>query len=212
MKRFAALLFMMMVTTALFAEGPLRRDPFASEVRSILSEYRDRAPADLKFGEIEDLAAALSVPAQKSAYVRESAAASMIVPGLGQFKNGDPVAGALFLLGDLAVTAGTVVGLYFLLPPELRFDQLDYVNTPYPDIHAAWESAAANSTMAQTLPFWGVATGGMILKHVVAHVSARHAARLAVSNIERGEVTFEPRAGFIGDFHGRPGLGFGLRY
>ena len=136
----------------------------------------------------------------------------MLIPGLGQFKNGDPLAGTLFLLGDLAVTAGTAVGLYFLLPPELRSDQLDYFSTPYADIHAAWETAAANATMAQTLPFWGVATGGMILKHIVSHVSARHAARLAVSNIERGGVTFEPRAGFIGSFHGRPGPGFGLRY
>ena len=212
MKRHAALLFMMMITVTMFAEGPLRSDPFAGEVRDILSEYRDRAPADLTFGEIEELASALSVPAQKSAYVRKSAAASMVIPGLGQFRNGDPLAGTLFLLGDLAVTAGTAVGLYFLLPPELRFDQLDYVNTPYTDIHAAWETAATNATMAKTLPFWGVATGGMILRHIVSHFSARHAARLAVSNIERGEVTFEPHAGFITDLHGRPGMGFGLRY
>jgi TM2 domain-containing membrane protein YozV len=212
MKRCAALLILVAVTAALFAEGPLRGDPFATEVRDILSGYRDRAPADLTFGEIEELAAALSVPAQKSAYVRKSSVASMVVPGLGQFMNGDPLAGSLFLLGDLTVTIGTTVGLYFLLPPELRFDQLDYFNTSYTDIHAAWETAARDATVAQTLPFWGVASGGMILKHIVAHVSARHAARLAVSNIERGEITFEPRAGFLAGFHGRPGIGFGLRY
>ena len=182
----------------------------AEEYESILAEYRDRAPADLTFGEIEELSAALSIPAQKMAYVRSSAMASMMVPGLGQFKNGDALGGALFLLSDIAIVTGTAVGLYFLLPPELRFDQLDYFNSPPSDIHAAWETAHETATFREMLPIMGVATGGLVLKHLVAGFSARHASKLAAENIQNGTVTFEPRAGMMS--HGRMGMGFGIRY
>jgi hypothetical protein len=191
-------------------DGMHHGDLFAEEYADILSQYRDRTPANLTFGEIEELSGALSIPAQKMAYVRHSAMASMLVPGLGQFKNGDALAGTLFLLSDIAIVAGTAVGLYFLLPPELQFGQLDYFNTPPTDIHAAWETAHETATFREMLPIMSVATGGLILKHVVSHLSARHAYRLATENIQNGTVTFEPRGGMMGP--GRMGMGFGIRY
>jgi hypothetical protein len=195
--------------TSAFAED--HRAPFEEEVRDIMMEFADRAPASLTFAELEELSTALSVPAQKAAYVRSSAIASMLMPGMGQFKNGDALSGTLFLLADVAVTAGTAVGLYSLLPAELRFDQLDYLDTPYTDIKATWQAAYESATFRESLPFWGVATGGMLVKHVISHVSARHAGRLAMENIESGNVTFEPRIGPMS--HGGPfGIGFGLRY
>ncbi len=212
MKHAVALFLIVGVAAAAIADGPMHSDPFAAEARTIMQEYWDRSPADLTFAEIDELSAALSVPAQKAAYVKKSAFASMMMPGLGQFKNRDPLAGSLFLLGDIAVTAGTAVGLYFLLPDELKADQLDYFNTPYADIRTAWESAYESATLVDSLPFWGVATGGMLLKNVLSHFSGRHAARLAMERIESGDVTFEPRAGIFSDMHGRPGIGFGLSY
>jgi len=185
------------------------RDPFAAEMREILGEYRDRSPASLTFGEMEELAAMLSVPMQQQAYVRKSAAMSFFMPGAGQFKNGDALAGALFLTADLAIVAGTAVGLYFLLPAELQ--SLDYFNSTYDEIETAWETAAANASFANSWQFWGVATGGMLLKHVVGTFSARHAGRLAMENIESGKVTFEPHAGFFMGHHG-PGFGFSMKY
>lgn len=187
-------------------------DMFANETDAILLEFRDRTPASLTFDEIEELTAALSIPAQKAAYVRGSAMASAVVPGLGQFKNGDPLSGTLFMLGDLVITAGTAIGMYFLLPPELQFDQLDYFNTPAADIQAAWESAHETATFADMWPIMGVATGGMILKQVLSHFSSRHAHGLAMERIANGTVTFEPRAGLSMGSHGGFGLGFGMKY
>ena len=171
-----------------------------------------RTPADLTFGEIEELTAALSVPAQKMAYIRKSAFASMMMPGAGQFVNGDALAGSLFLASDIAIVAGAALGLYFLLPPELQFDQLDYFNTPPAEIHAAWETAHETATFSDMLPMMAVATGGMILKHIVSSFSSHHASRLALENIQNGTVTFEPRGGVTMGEHGRLDLGFGMSY
>jgi len=213
MRRFFTVLLIVLVGGLAIAEGRGHfENPFAEETENILREYRDRTPADLTFGEIEELNSALSVPAQKMAYVRKSAMASMMVPGLGQFMNGDALAGSLFLAGDIAIVAGTALGLYFLLPPELRFDQLDYFNTTPTEIHAAWESAHDAATPAEMLPMMAVATGGMVLKHLVSAFSSRHASKLALQNIQNGTVTFEPRAGVTMGHHGRLDLGFGISY
>ena len=222
MKRIIYALIILTLAGSLFAEEGGRHshdgdaghhhDMFAEETDAILNEYRDRTPASLTFGEIEELSGALSVPAQKAAWLRNSAMASAVMPGLGQFRNGDPLSGTLFMLGDLAIVAGTALGMYFLLPPELQFGQLDYFNTPTSEIHAAWEAVEETATLADMWPIMGVATGGLILKHVISHFSSRHAHRLAMENIENGSVTFEPRVGFMTGSHGGMGLGFSLKY
>lgn len=213
MRRIAFLFLITLVAgSAIAEERDHHRDPFREDSERIMSEYRDRTPADLTFGEIEELMGALSIPAQQAAYVRKSAMASMMVPGFGQFINDDALSGALFLTADIAIVAGTAVGLYFLMPGELRFDQIDYFNTPPADIHAAWETAYADVTIAEIAPVMGVAAGGLMLRHVVAAFSARHAAGLARESIRSGRVTFEPRAGLMMGPHGRMGMEFGLRY
>ena len=221
MKNVLALLLIVVIGGVAIAEEGMRhhdgpgadhRDMFAAEYESILAEYRDRSPASLTFGQIEDLMADLSVPAQKMAYVKSSAFASMLVPGLGQFKNGDALAGALFFAGNLAIVAGTAVGLYYLLPPELRFDALDYLDASKAEIRTAWETAEDNATLREALPFMGVATGGFLLQQIVAHISARHAAALATENIRNGSVIFTPRVGMMMGPMGHMSLGMGFRY
>ena len=213
MKRILLTLLILALAGVLFADDrDHHRDMFAGETEAILDEYRDRTPASLTFGEIEEIAAALSIPAQKAAYVRGAAMASAMIPGLGQFKTGDPMSGTLFLLGDLVISAGTAVGLYFLLPSELQFGQLDYFNTPLTGIHGAWEAAYETATFAEMWPIMGVTTASMILKGVLSHFASRHARELAIANIENGTVTFESRAGFTFGPHGEMGLGFGLKY
>lgn len=226
MKKLIAALMIVTVGAFSFANGDSREDMhgdrdmerhiaghdmFEEEARDIVGEFSDRSPASLTFGEMNEIAMALSVPAQKAAYVRASAISSAIMPGLGQFKNGDALSGSLFMLADLVVAAGTSVGIYYLLPPELRFDQLDYFNSTRQEIRDAWTAAEANATFADSWPIVAAATGGVILKHVVSHLSARHAGQLAMERIESGEVTFEPRAGFMMGHRG-PGVGFSLRY
>lgn len=214
MKRLVFLILVLVLAMPAFAKEGGRdhhkeEDELAMEMQAVMDEYRDRTPASLTFGEMEEIAARLSVPQQKRAYVKKLSMMSFFMPGAGQFKGGDPLSGSLFLAADLAVVAGTTIGLYFLLPPELRFDQLDYFNSTADEIDTAWETAASNATLASSWQFWGVATGGMVLKHIVSHLSARHAGRLAMENIENGTVTFEPHVGL---YKGMPGFGFGMKY
>jgi hypothetical protein len=136
--------------------------------------------------------------------------ASMMFPGIGQLKGGDTASGVLFLAGDTLVAAATLVGVYFLLPSELRFGQLNYLTTPVVDIEAAWKSAGESASLLDSLPIMGVVCGGMLLHHVLGIISGNQAAKLARENIESGKVTFEPKASFLtkGGAHWGIGMGF----
>ena len=138
----------------------------------------------------------------------------MMMPGLGQFMNGDAVGGSLFLASGLAVAAGTIVGYYFLMPEELRFSNLDYLNTPAVSVHEQIKTAYESMTLTDALPLAGVVAGGMLLHHVIAHVSAHHASKLAMGRIESGAIEFTPISGMLAKGLSHPGLGFGmnLRY
>ena len=203
---------------AQMGDGPHRgpwgmsEGPYAQEAQAILDGYEDRVPSELTFGEREELAGELSIPAQKAAYVGVSRFASMLMPGAGQFINRDFLSGSLFALGDFTIKAGTLVGIYYLLPPEVRFDQLDYYNAPKSEIESTWETAMNNMSLADALPIVGVATGGALLNHILARFSAGHAAGLARDRIEAGEIEFEPRPRMIMMTGGRFGLGMGFAY
>lgn len=171
--------------------------PYAQEAQEILTDYEDRVPAELTFGEIGELAGLLSIPAQKAAWVAKSEFASLVMPGAGQFMNDDAVSGALFTIGSLAVTSGTLVGVYFLLPDDVQFGQIDYFNDPNSEIKAAWEGAIAGMSLRDALPIMGVLTGGAILDAILSGFSARHAGDLAQQRIEAGAITFEARPEII---------------
>ena len=162
-----------------------------------MSDYQDRVPAELTFGEISELAGLLSIPAQKAAWVAKSEFASFMMPGAGQFMNDDAVSGALFTFGSLAISSGTLVGVYFLLPEEVQFGQIDYYNDPKSEIKAAWENAIAGMSLRDALPIAGVLTGGAILDLVLSGFSARHAGELAQERIEAGAITFDARPEII---------------
>ena len=149
MNKTVSILIILFVTAAVFAEedGESKRrsheyESLAAEIDAILEDNADTSISDLTFGQLQELLGRLSVPMQEAAYIQRSSAASMMMPGKGQFMNGDALSGSLFLAADLAVVAGTLVGTYFLLPAELQFDQLDYLNTSHTDIMAAWRSAS----------------------------------------------------------------------
>lgn len=217
MKRGVIFLVLLCTPAVIFAD-PGNRDRhgrgkslYAAEIESILDAEKNTVISDLTFGEIDNILGQISVPLQKEAYVRRSRGASMATPGLGQFKSGDPLSGALFLAGDIAAMAGTLVGLYFLLPSELQFDELNYFTTPVVDVKAVWESAKESITLVEALPSIGVAAAGTLIHHALKIISARHAAKLARENIENGTVTFEPKSSFVTgqDIH-RLGIGMAL--
>ena len=64
--------------------------------------------ADLTIGDLKALADQQSVQMQKNHYVASASIASYLAPGWGQFKTGNAVGGGLFLVGDLALMAGTM--------------------------------------------------------------------------------------------------------
>ncbi len=215
MKRILLSLLILSVSVAVFAEsdrGHHDKDGVGSEIEAILSNYDDIALGDVTLSDIQALAGELSIPLQRQAYVRKASKASMMMPGMGQFITGDTVGGSLYVAADVAIAAGTLVGLYFLLPPELQFDQLNYFTSTSADIEAAWQTAKDNMTFANSWPIFAVAGGSMLLQHGLRFFSARQAGARARANIEDGTVTFEPRAMIITDRFGGIGLGMGFRH
>ncbi len=214
MKRLALLLALLAIGGAAFAVpcgGP--RDPFQldeaflrAEVDQALAAERDRQLGALTIGELQELLGRLSVAQQKTAFIARSRAMSMMMPGLGQLANKDMVGGVLFMTADLAVLAGTVLGAYFLLPADLRFDRLDYFYGHFNDIRDQWES----HSFMDYLPAAAVLVGGGLLKAVLGGISAGHAEKLARRNIAEGKITFEPRLTLPP--HGPMGMGWGMSW
>jgi hypothetical protein len=174
-----------------------------AEVDQALAGERDTAVGTLTVGQLQELLGRLSVAQQKAAFIARSRTMSLMMPGLGQFANKDAVSGALFLTADLALIAGTLVGAYYLLPPNVRFDRLDYFYGSFRGIRDTWES---NSFM-DYLPSLAVLAGGGLLKAILGGISASHAEKLARRNIEQGKITFEPR--LVPLPHGPMGWGMG---
>ena len=171
------------------------------ELEAIWDQVGDRKIGDLTFNEVEDLFGQLSVVQQKSAYIKKSAYKSFMIPGLGQFMNGEPLSGALYLTADLAIAAGTLVGVHFLLPNEVRAGVVDYLNATHDEIKTLWQS----QTFMDLWPAAAVITGGSLLQGVLRIFASKNAAMLARHNIADGKVTFEPHINMMG-------LGMHMRY
>jgi hypothetical protein len=189
-----------------------KKSDLQKEIEDILAQNGTTQIGSMSVADVQKILGEISVARQKDAYVQRARAASFMVPGVGQFMGGDPVGGSLFLAGDVALFAGTVLGAYFLLPANVQFGTgagtgaggLDYLGTPLIGIKNAWE---ANSLMSY-LPSVGVMVGGMVLKHLFGWWSSKSAAALARQNIADGKVTFEPDLlPYWG--HGGPGFGPG---
>jgi hypothetical protein len=160
----------------------------------------------LTYAQLREAAERLSVARQKDRFVARSKALSLMMPGSGQFLNKDYGSGAGFLAADLALLAGTLVGAYYLLPSDLRFDQLDYFHDPFDDIHDAWR----DHSFTDYLPSLAVLAGGGVLKAILGQLSSAHAGRLARRNIDAGKIRFEPNLLAMPD--GGMMMGLGWRY
>jgi hypothetical protein len=181
---------MLLVCAALLsAAGAFaERRPFHPVAEAIAAIARDRGTSDLGSLTVDDAESAvarLSVAMQQEAWVRGSAAASLALPGLGQFLNRDPLGGSLYLAGSAAVAAGTLVGAYFLLPANL---QVNWFTTPIGSLEAAFDA----NRLLDYLPSLGVLAAGAVLDAVLRCVSASAAARLAERRVTDGTISFEP--------------------
>ena len=187
--------------------GGTGHDRVVEELQKILGEEGDTKIGDLTFNEIEELLGRVSVPMQEAAHIQKSRAASFAFPGIGQYMNDDPLGGTLFLTSKIAVFAGTLVGTYFLLPQELQFGQIDYLNASKDTIKSAWGS----QSFMDLLPSIGVMAGGMLLQTGIRIFAASHAGKLAAQNIADGKITFEPLTLMTGAGGRGMGFGFGFR-
>jgi hypothetical protein len=160
----------------------------------------------LSYGELREQAGRLSVALQKDRFVARSKAMSFMMPGSGQFLNKDYGSGAAFLAADLAVVAGTLIGAYYLLPDDLRFQQLDYFNTSFSTIRDTWEG----HSFMDYLPSLGLLAGGGIVKAILGQLSSTHAGKLARRNIDAGKISFAPDLLLLPD--GGMMMGLGWRY
>jgi hypothetical protein len=188
--------------TAAFAQKAPEPLGIEAELNAALQEMASAQLGTLTAADLVKLEERLSVAQQKLQYVQRARRTSFMIPGAGQFMTGDALGGSLFLAGDIAVVAGSLIGAYFLLPTSVQFDNLDYLNAPLSTIETTWKG---NSVLSY-LPSFGVLLGGAILKGVLGHISAVSAAREARQNIADGKVTFTPSFDFD-----RHGFGMGMR-
>jgi hypothetical protein len=145
--------------------------------------------ASLTGDDVRTLLSQLSVAVQKVTYVERLRVASWHLPGLGEFRAGDNLGGALFLTTHVVISAGTILTAYFLLPSNVRFSSLDYLTAPISTIKSTWEGNSIESY----LPTAAVLAGGMVLDGVLRWLSATHAAHEGQENLAAGRVTFQPR-------------------
>ncbi len=193
MKKTISLLAAALLAAASLGAQPAAPWPsLAAELSAALEPYAGTDVGDLTVGDLQDMAARLAAAHAKASFVPRSAKMSMMMPGLGQFVNGDPGAGALFMAGSAAVAAGTIAAAWLLLPLDVQPQTLFVA--PVSSFQARFEG----HTPLEYLPSAAVVVGGMLLDGVLRAASAHHAARLAAKNLEEGRVTFEPGAGPMG--------------
>ncbi len=174
-----------------------------------LAQMGEGSLGDVKLGQLEHIFGQLSIARQQYAYVKRSEIASYFVPGAGQFMNGAPGAGALFLSGNIAVIAGTALGAYFLLPSDLHLDQLNWFTAPYATVKTSFES----HSFVDYLPSIAMVVGGSIVDQILRAAAAKNAGSLARERVSEGKIIFRPEPLFLPPegWRGGWGAGFGMR-
>ncbi len=166
---------------------------------------------DVRLGDIQALAARASVLEQQVRYVNKARFMSVMMPGLGHFGVDRTPEGVLFVAADVALMAGSIIGVHFTLPASVRFDEtgtsgIDYFTAPYSQIETAWKALS----FEDLLPASGIMAAGGLVSGLLRMWAAADAARAARENIRTGAVEFEPRPFMF--LERRLGMGFGVRY
>jgi hypothetical protein len=224
MKKSLLLFLIMAVVASVFADGLVEIKGYGNddyqvykEEAAVILEAVENTPiGEFTLNEMKEVALDLSIPFQKMQFVKKSKIASAILPGLGQYMNNDPLAGTLFLISDIAIITGTLIGAYYLLPDELRFDSLDYFRDSRATIKERWENQSSDDLM----PTMGVVAAGFVVTGVIRLLSATNAGKLAQKNIAEGKIQFEPKlilpafdsSGEHGCNRGGFGLGMGMGF
>lgn len=199
MRKLVSVIVLALAVAAIAAAKP-RIPSMREEVASALEQYSPKEIGALTVGELEQIAEKVALAHRKASFVPRSAMMSMMMPGMGQFANGDRVGGALFAGANLAIAAGSIAAAWLLLPADVQPQSLFII--PVGDIKPRLET----HTPLEYLPAFGAMAGGMLLDGILRAASARHAASLARRNIAEGKLDFSPEAGAVG-----PGFMMGMR-
>jgi hypothetical protein len=211
MKKISIILLSLFVSAGMAlaqdAQAPAAQVPAdpQQELTSALQELSASQIGALTVADVAKVVTRMSLARQRIAYVQRASMSSLFFPGAGQFMTGNTLAGALFLTGDLAIITGTLLGVYYLLPSQLQFGSINYLTDSVGSIKTAWEARS----IGDYLPAAGAMAGGMLVRAIFAHVSARMAAREARENIADGKVTFSPTMDMMGP--GRFMMGMRMR-
>ncbi len=198
MKKMALFLALLSLSSLAFAL-PMQKgypglslSPYSSAEMAAAAEALGSRPfGELTIAELTPYLARIELAARKDAWLKMGSAMSMHVPGAGQLRNGDTLAGLGYLTLHLATVAGTLVGYYFLLPSDLQFDKLDYFATPKTTVRDAWKA----HSMVELMPAMGVMAAGMLVDGGLRLLSAKGAYSGAKAAIDSGKVTFAPVVG-----------------
>jgi hypothetical protein len=163
-------------------------DLVLKELSEILEERDDVSVGELRISDVREVLAASSVRMQEIAHVQKTRAQSWAWPGAGHFANDDNGRGAFYTAANVVVMTGTVLGVYFLLPDEVQFDNLNYLDDSFGEIEEAWKG----QSLSDYAPSIGVFIGGVATRVLLGYFAAESAAALAQERIDSGRVTFEP--------------------
>jgi len=177
--------------------------PYNAAIGEFLADNESATLDELTIGDLRELGAELSVIAQEEDYVRRARQSSRFIPGAGHFMIGEGGRGAAFVTGSVLITAGTLVGAYFVLPDGVQFGEVDYINDSFREIGTAWRA----ESFASILPAVGVLIGGGILNAILGEIASEDAEKRARLQIQTGERTFEPQPFIFPDANGRLMLG-----
>lgn len=172
-----------------------------AEIKALEAEYGTRSLADIKVSDLIPAARRLDVALQKDRYVMLSGGLSLAWPGAGQFLTGDWSGGTLQTGLHLGVVAGSLAWAHSLLPTDLRWGNLDYVNSKKDTLEAAWKSHA----ISEFFPAIGAVAVGGAIDLALRFWSSQDAQDRAKVRIDEGKVAFEPR------FDGHH-FGMGMRF
>ncbi len=166
---------------------PHQRGLSAEDILEAVPSIADKTMEQLTISEHLAVAAQISLENQKNAYVHRAAMASFVLPGLGQLKTGEVLPGVLHLSAEAVIIGGTLTGLYFLVPADLQ-----QWNLTREERHNLMRTYMTPERIGEILPAAGVAAGGFVLSVVNSIIASNGAADHAQTNIDSGDVTFEP--------------------
>jgi len=175
---------------------PVQGEYAQAELAAIGAELGTSALGEIRVDQIFSMSARMETAVSKDAYLRGATGMSMMMPGFGQLRNGDTLAGAGFLALHLGTVAGGLAAFYYLMPADLRFDRLDYLSSPHGDIKDAWMA----HSVEEYAPAIGAMAAGALLDAGLRFWSAREAYGSAKDAIDEGRAKLAPiiGPGFLG--------------